>query len=191
MFREGDPPRRQAMQETKVLVNHGGAADAPPAPPRCRSAPHPGPQSTSPAAPTAPGSAPAGSARHARPAPVALRPTRAPAATTPCAVLATRQRGPTAPGTPTQEEDRAPIRPAAELPVDRQPQRVAVEHPAALQVGWVQQHAAAQHVHGAMITQQTEPRRTACSTPEVLQLISARNPLVVICGLCALRPLYG
>jgi len=54
-----------------------------------------------------------------------------------------------------QEEDRAPLRPAAELAVDGQPQRVAVEDPAALRVGWVQQRAAAQHVHGAMITQQT------------------------------------
>jgi hypothetical protein len=57
----------------------------------------------------------------------------------------------------TQEEDRAPFCPAAELAVDRQSERVAVEHPAALGVGWAQQHAAAQHVHGAMIAQQTPP----------------------------------
>ena len=34
----------------------------------------------------------------------------------------------------TQEEDRTPVRPAAELAVARQPQRVAVEHLAALRV---------------------------------------------------------
>src|SRR5829696_8576640 len=55
----------------------------------------------------------------------------------------------------TQEEDRAPLGSAAEFAVDGQPQRVAIEDPAALRVGWVQQHAAAQHVHGAMIAQQT------------------------------------
>src|SRR5215218_5317130 len=80
-------------------VSRGGAADAPPAPPPRRSAPHPGPQPTSPAAPTAPAWAPAGSARHARRAPAAPRPARAPAATTPCPGLAARQRGPTAPET--------------------------------------------------------------------------------------------
>ena len=47
------------------------------------------------------------------------------------------------------------------------PQRVAVEHLAALGVGWVQQHAAAQHVHAAMITKQTHSGRDACSRPLV------------------------
>src|SRR5215216_5197427 len=94
----GNRTPRQAMEE-RGAVSRGGAADAPPAPPRCRCAPHPGPQSTSPAAPTAPAWAPAGSARHARRAPAAPRPARAPAATTPCPGLAARQRGPTAPET--------------------------------------------------------------------------------------------
>src|SRR5215207_234432 len=76
----------------------------------------------------------------------------------------------------TQKEDRAPVGPAAELAVDGQPQRVAVEHPAALGVGGVQQQAAAQHVHGAMITQQTHPGGTACSKPAVPQPTAAREP---------------
>jgi hypothetical protein len=89
--------------------------------------------------PTAPASAPAGSAPHARPARVArgqlahLQPHRHPGRR-PCPAPARcRTRG------------RSPA------------QRVAVEHPAALRVGWVQQHPAAQHVHGAMIAQQTHP----------------------------------
>jgi hypothetical protein len=57
----------------------------------------------------------------------------------------------------TQEEDGAPVRAAAELAVDGQPEDVAGEDSAALGVGWVQQHAAAQHVHGAMIAQQSHP----------------------------------
>jgi hypothetical protein len=141
----------------EVHVRCGGAADVPPASPQCRCAPHPGPRSTSPAAPTAPASAPAGSARRAHRAPVAPRPARAPAATTPRPGLAARRRGPTAPGTHHPGRRPSPLRPAAELAVDGQPQRVAVEHPAALGVGWAQQHAAAQHLHGAMIAQQTHP----------------------------------
>ena len=43
----------------------------------------------------------------------------------------------------TQEEDGAPLRAAAELTVDGQPQRVPVEDPAALGVGWMQQQTAA------------------------------------------------
>ena len=76
----------------------------------------------------------------------------------------------------TQEEDRAPVRPTAELAVDRQAQPVAVEHPATLRVGWVQQHPAAQHVHGPMITQQTHPGHSACSKPKVPQPTAAEKP---------------
>jgi hypothetical protein len=65
----------------------------------------------------------------------------------------------------TQEEHRAPLQPAAELAVDRQPQRVAVEGPAAFRVGWAQQHTAAQHVHGAIIAQQTTKGATPCAGP--------------------------
>src|ERR687898_1000856 len=54
-----------------------------------------------------------------------------------------------------QEEDRAPLRPVPELAVDREPQCVAVEGPAALRVGRPQQHTAVQYLHGVMITQQT------------------------------------
>src|SRR5918993_1088477 len=73
-----------------------------------------------------------------------------------------------------QEEDHAPLRPRAELAVDRQPQRVAVEHPAALRVGWVQQHAATQHVHGPMIAQPTPPGGAM-----LLQAAARREPVTL------------
>jgi len=151
------PPPRQAMLETEVRVSRGGAADAPPAPPRCRSAPHRGPQSTSPAAPTAPAWAPAGSARHARRAPAApgqlphLQPQRHGRSWR--RGRAARQLQEPA----TKEEDRAPLRAAAELAVDGQPQHVAVN--ARLRSGSVgcSSTRAAQHVHGPMIAQPTPP----------------------------------
>jgi hypothetical protein len=73
----------------------------------------------------------------------------------------------------------------------RQPQHVPVEHPAALRVGWVQRQAAAQHVHGAMIAQQTHPERNARSKPRCRNRQRPGTPLFVIGRLCALRPLCG
>jgi hypothetical protein len=73
----------------------------------------------------------------------------------------------------------------------RQPQHVPVEHPAALRVGWVQRQAAAQHVHGAMIAQQTHPERNARSKPRCRNRQRPGTPLFVIGRLGALRPLCG
>jgi hypothetical protein len=87
-----------------------------------------GSAATSPAAPTAPASAPAGSARHARRAPVAPRPARAASATTPRPGLAAPRRGLTAPGTRHAGRRPSPGPAHAELAVDGQPQPVAVEH---------------------------------------------------------------
>ena len=66
-----EPPRPAAIGRVRHFPRMAGASvaaarSAPPAPPRCRSAPRPGRRSTSPVAPTAPASAPAGSARHTR-----------------------------------------------------------------------------------------------------------------------------
>jgi hypothetical protein len=97
--RERGRPLRQAIEETEVRVRRGGAADAPPA--LHNADPHPiwvGNHISSSPHGSRLGSR--RSARHARRAPVAPRPTRVPAATTPRRVLAARPRGPTAPGTP-------------------------------------------------------------------------------------------
>jgi hypothetical protein len=77
---------------------------------------------------------------------------------------------------PNQKEERTPVRPAAELAVDGQPRRVPVEHPAALGVGRVQQHAAAQHVHGPMIAP-ADPAGAQC----LLQAAGRREP-ETLCG---------
>jgi hypothetical protein len=68
------------------------------------------------------------------------------------------------------------------------PRMSRVEDPAAFGVGWVQQHAAAQHVHGAMIAQQTPPGCKACSSRPP----AAGNPALghrqVRCCRTAVRP---
>ena len=107
---------------------------------------------TSPAIPTAPASAPAGSQHRVCPAPVASRPGRAPAAQ--------RHAGPwrlggpprTAPGTRRPGRRPCPLRPIPELAVGSPAPACRGRTPAALGVGRPQQHPAVQYLHGVMIT---------------------------------------
>jgi hypothetical protein len=161
-----EPPERRtrycgkAWRRRRCLFSRGGAADAPPAPPRCRCAPRRVGDPTSPAAPTAPAWAPA--ERHATLAELASRRGQL-THLQPQRYAWGRQRG----GRPDSSRNPPPrkktVPRSGPLPTRGRSPTPACRGrtPCCARGRWVQQHAAAQHVHGAMITQQTHSRRNA------------------------------